>query len=657
MSARIDVFISSTSLDLPAHRKQALDACLRMGMFPVMMEHLPSSSAGAITASLSMVDEAEIYVGIYAHRYGYIPDGHEISITEMEYNHAVERGIPRLIFIIGNDHSPTDVETGSAAQKLKTFRQRVTTENIVNFFSSPEDLRGQIIQSLVPYREIEKDELHSQQACNIPAPPTPYIAHPYTLLQTSRLIGRQKELQLLNNWVSNPSRDVYKAAIMNVVAIGGMGKSALTWTWFTDIMPHLMDPLAGRLWWSFYESDARFENFVTRALAYVTNLPVEQIENTMHPGEREDMLLQQLDSRPFLLVLDGLERILVAYSRMDAAYLADDELDVQTANHVADALGLPAAASHSFTGQHRSRKTTNPRAGNFLRKLATVRASKILVSTRLFPADLQTSTGHAMPGTFAYFLTGLSDDDAVQLWREFGVSGSRDNLLPVFNAFENYPLLIRALAGEVARFRRAPGDFDRWLDSNPDFNPLDLTLANVKSHVLYYALQGIELEQLKVLQTIAGFRMPATYDTLAALLVGNHFTSEDQLDIALTELEDRGLVGWDKLANRYDLHPIVRGVVWNGLNHEERQDIHESLYDHFSSLPRANTEYYEVDSLDELTAANELYHALIGLGKYDMAFEIFRTRLSRPLLYRLGANQELVRLLEMLFPGGIDTRP
>ncbi|MCI0709986.1 MAG: tetratricopeptide repeat protein, partial [Chloroflexi bacterium] len=34
-----------------------------------------------------------------------------------------------------------------------------------------------------------------------------------------------------------------------------------------------------------------------------------------------------------------------------------------------------------------------------------------------------------------------------------------------------------------------------------------------------------------------------------------------------------------------------------------------------------------------------------------------RTRLSRPLLYRLGANQELVRLLEMLFPGGIDTRP
>jgi hypothetical protein len=36
MSERIDVFISSTSRDLPAHRKQAMDACLRMGMFLIM---------------------------------------------------------------------------------------------------------------------------------------------------------------------------------------------------------------------------------------------------------------------------------------------------------------------------------------------------------------------------------------------------------------------------------------------------------------------------------------------------------------------------------------------------------------------------------------------------------------------------------------------
>jgi hypothetical protein len=86
MAERIDVFISSTSRDLPDHRKQAMDACLRMGMFPIMMEHLPASDADAIEASLKMVDDAELYLGIFAWRYGYIPAGHDISITEMEYN-------------------------------------------------------------------------------------------------------------------------------------------------------------------------------------------------------------------------------------------------------------------------------------------------------------------------------------------------------------------------------------------------------------------------------------------------------------------------------------------------------------------------------------------------------------------------------------------
>ena len=50
-----------------------------------------------------------------------------------------------------------------------------------------------------------------------------------------------------------------------------MGKSALTWKWFNDIAPQEMKNLAGRMWWSFYESDATFENFVARALAYVTS--------------------------------------------------------------------------------------------------------------------------------------------------------------------------------------------------------------------------------------------------------------------------------------------------------------------------------------------------------------------------------------------------
>src|SRR2546425_8956889 len=87
MAEQLQVMISSTARDLPEHRKEVMDACLRQGMFPIMMEHLPSSDADAIAASLRMVDEADIYLLILAHRYGYIPKAHnptQISLTEIE---------------------------------------------------------------------------------------------------------------------------------------------------------------------------------------------------------------------------------------------------------------------------------------------------------------------------------------------------------------------------------------------------------------------------------------------------------------------------------------------------------------------------------------------------------------------------------------------
>ena len=101
------VMISSTALDLPEHRGQVRDACLRQGMFPIMMEHLSASDANSVAESMRMVDEADIYLGIFAYRYGSIAKGSNISVTEMEYKRAVERGIPRLIFLMDKKHPLT----------------------------------------------------------------------------------------------------------------------------------------------------------------------------------------------------------------------------------------------------------------------------------------------------------------------------------------------------------------------------------------------------------------------------------------------------------------------------------------------------------------------------------------------------------------------
>jgi tetratricopeptide (TPR) repeat protein len=293
-----------------------------------------------------------------------------------------------------------------------------------------------------------------------------------------------------------------------------------------------------------------------------------------------------------------------------------------------------------------------------LRKLATVRSARILISTRLYPANLQTETGMERSGCAALFLHGLSDDDALNLWRAFGISGSREALLPLFHTFDNHPLLIQVLAGEIAHDRRTPGDFDQWRKNHPDFNPFSLPLVQVKSHVLACALRGLDDTTLKVLDTIAAFRMPAAYDTLVALFIGEGkpCPSETALIAILADLEDRGLLGWDRRANRYDLHPIVRGVTWAGLGNQARQGIYQTLSTHFESLPTID-DWQDVESLEDLTSAIELYNTLIGLNRYDDASVLFRDRLSRALLYRFGTSRQRIELLEMLFPDGLDQLP
>ncbi len=183
-------------------------------------------------------------------------------------------------------------------------------------------------------------------------------------------------------------------------------------------------------------------------------------------------------------------------------------------------------------------------------------------------------------------------------------------------------------------------------------------MVQVKSHILEFALRGLNESARKSLHTIAAFRMPATYATLVAILVGEGriFPNEKALDAALTELEDRGLLGWDKRSNRYDEHPIVRGVVWNSLSTDMRRGIYTNLHTHFEAMPKIE-DYLEVESLEDLTPTIELYNTLIGLSRYDEARRLFYDRIQDATLYRLSASRQQADLLEMLFPDGLDQLP
>ena len=133
---------------------------------------------------------------------------------------------------------------------------------------------------------------------------------------------------------------------------------------------------------------------------------------------------------------------------------------------------------------------------------------------------------------------------------------------------------------------------------------------------------------------------------------GKACAAAPELDRALSELEDRGLIGWDREANRYDAHPIVRGVVWQLAGANSQRAIYTALAAHFE--PMATPEWEQVESLADLAPAIERYHMLVGLGRYDDAFTLFRDRLYHATFYRLAAHRERIAWLERLFPDGTE---
>ena len=62
------VFISSTAIDLPEHRRKVIEACNQLGHRPDGMEHWPATDAGALELCLAKVDKADVFVGVYERR-------------------------------------------------------------------------------------------------------------------------------------------------------------------------------------------------------------------------------------------------------------------------------------------------------------------------------------------------------------------------------------------------------------------------------------------------------------------------------------------------------------------------------------------------------------------------------------------------------------
>jgi hypothetical protein len=140
-------FISSTSEDLGEYRQAAAEVCTRLSIVPIGMEQFESMEAGATEGSKYKLNEAQLYVGIVANRYGYIEGGYDKSVTELEYDHAGARGIERLCFV-ADDNAPLS-KYPENAEKLASFKARI--RNIRNTFNNPWEFKFKLYDSVLKW--------------------------------------------------------------------------------------------------------------------------------------------------------------------------------------------------------------------------------------------------------------------------------------------------------------------------------------------------------------------------------------------------------------------------------------------------------------------------------------------------------------------------
>jgi tetratricopeptide (TPR) repeat protein len=434
-----------------------------------------------------------------------------------------------------------------------------------------------------------------------------HLAHPYPM--SPNFTGRAAEQKMLDDWLAD---DQDRLFILR--ALGGFGKSALAWQWInTHVNPTESTKL---VWWSFYEGDASFEHFIEETLKYL------KLEIPQGGRPQVDELLKAMQSQKTLLIMDGFERALRAYSSMNAAYQGDEEPKLE--DNELDCVNINAEI--------------------FLKSVCSLPniKSKVMMTTRLTPRAVK-PRGEFMLGCREEELTAMQKEDAVAFFRKQGIKGNRTEIEAAGAPYGYHPLSLRLLAGRILKDFEKPADIVVAQKLK-----IDGDLKQQKHHVLEVSYNSLPQHEQKLLSTIACFRSPVEHKTLESIAEDKSAFDDD-----LHDLVERGLLHFDDKNKKFDLHPIVRRFAYDRLMALERTGVHVVLVVYFEAVPQPQ----KIEKLEDLAPVIELYHHTVRAGELDRACDLYYDRIWRTAYYQLGAYQTQIEMLLSLFPDGEENPP
>jgi hypothetical protein len=140
-------------VDLIEHRKAAAEALERLGQQVGRMEIFGARPEEPSDACLSEIEDCDLFVGIYAHRYGHVPNQADISITEAEFRHAKKLNKPIFCFVVEANHPwpPEMIESEPGRAKLIALKAAISSSLVRDAFTTPENLAYRIATSVGRY--------------------------------------------------------------------------------------------------------------------------------------------------------------------------------------------------------------------------------------------------------------------------------------------------------------------------------------------------------------------------------------------------------------------------------------------------------------------------------------------------------------------------
>jgi hypothetical protein len=148
----IPIFVGSTFTDMQLYRRAVRDALAQLETVVRGMEQFGSKPGGPVDECLRIVSSCNVYVGLFGMRYGTVPEGHEKSMTHLEYDEAQRCKMPSLIYVVDEENQPVlprDIEFGPGADKLALLKAELKKRHVVSFFTTAEDLRARILHDVL----------------------------------------------------------------------------------------------------------------------------------------------------------------------------------------------------------------------------------------------------------------------------------------------------------------------------------------------------------------------------------------------------------------------------------------------------------------------------------------------------------------------------